>query len=115
YRRAPAAIRPAACRGSPARLPPRPAPASERRCSRAMGIFSIRNVSIATSSRRGTATMKLLPACCALALVCSVTAQAQDLLIKNARIIDGTGLRIDRGSIVVRNGRIQTVVEGDAD
>lgn len=59
--------------------------------------------------------MKLFVASCALALACSATAQAQDLLIKNALIIDGTGLRIDRGSIVVRNGRIQSVVEGDAD
>ena len=34
------------------------------------------------------------------------SAAAQDLVITNARIIVGTGTTIERGSIVVRNGRI---------
>jgi len=37
---------------------------------------------------------------------------AQDLLITNARIIDGTGQTIQRGSVVVRDGRIVSVSEG---
>ncbi len=39
---------------------------------------------------------------------------AQDLLIVNARLIDGTGLDIDRGSIVIEDGRILSVSEGSA-
>ncbi|HEX2138525.1 MAG TPA: amidohydrolase family protein, partial [Woeseiaceae bacterium] len=34
---------------------------------------------------------------------------AQDLVITNARIIDGTGRSLERGSIVVKDGRIVTV------
>lgn len=37
---------------------------------------------------------------------------AQDLLIVNARIIDGTGQTIQQGSVVVRDGRIGSVSEG---
>ena len=37
---------------------------------------------------------------------------AQDLIITNARIIVGSGATIDRGSIVVRNGRIVSVAPG---
>ena len=40
---------------------------------------------------------------------------AQDLVITNARIIDGTGATIDRGSVVVADGRITSVLEGDTD
>ncbi len=39
---------------------------------------------------------------------------AQNLAITNARIIVGNGQVIERGSIVVRDGRIATVVSGDA-
>lgn len=39
---------------------------------------------------------------------------AQDLVITNARIIDGTGRVIERGSIVVRGGRIASVSAGNA-
>ena len=39
-------------------------------------------------------------------------ASAQDLLITNARIIDGTGAVIERGSIVIRDGRIENVAQG---
>ena len=37
---------------------------------------------------------------------------AQDLLITNARIIDGNGGTIEGGSVVVRNGRIASVSAG---
>ena len=39
---------------------------------------------------------------------------AQDLVITNARILDGAGTNIDRGSIVVRGGRIVSVSAGPA-
>jgi len=39
-------------------------------------------------------------------------AVAQDLLIINARIIDGTGGTIEQGSVVVRDGRIVSVTAG---
>jgi imidazolonepropionase-like amidohydrolase len=39
---------------------------------------------------------------------------AQDLVLTNARIIVGTGEVIERGSIVVRSGRIESVAEGTA-
>jgi len=37
---------------------------------------------------------------------------AQELVVANARIVDGTGAVIDRGSIVVRAGRIVSVTAG---
>ena len=39
---------------------------------------------------------------------------AQDLVIANARVIVGTGQVIEQGSIVVRGGKIETVVAGPA-
>jgi N-acyl-D-aspartate/D-glutamate deacylase len=39
-------------------------------------------------------------------------AAAQDLVITNARIVVGSGATIDRGSIVVRSGRIVSVAPG---
>jgi imidazolonepropionase-like amidohydrolase len=39
---------------------------------------------------------------------------AQDLVITNARIVIGTGATIERGSIVVRGGRIVSVAAGSA-
>ncbi len=48
--------------------------------------------------------------CCVLFGVCTLSsALAQDLHITNARIIDGAGLRLDRGSILIRDGRIEAV------
>ncbi len=38
--------------------------------------------------------------------------QAQDMQIVNARILDGTGVAIDRGTVVVRDGRIASVSAG---
>jgi len=45
-------------------------------------------------------------------MFCSV-GLAQDLVITNARIITGTGETIDRGSVVIEDGRISAVFEGD--
>src|SRR3982751_1078657 len=39
---------------------------------------------------------------------------AQSLVITNARIIDGNGGVIPRGSVVIRNGRIASVAAGNA-
>ena len=39
-------------------------------------------------------------------------ALAQDLVITNARILDGTGQVIERGSVVVRGGKIESVSAG---
>ncbi len=39
--------------------------------------------------------------------------KARDLVITNARIIDGNGGTIEQGSVVVRNGRIASVSAGD--
>jgi imidazolonepropionase-like amidohydrolase len=49
---------------------------------------------------------------CGLLALGTVAAGAQDLTITNARIIDGTGRVIDRGSIVVRGGKIAAVAAG---
>lgn len=37
---------------------------------------------------------------------------AQDLLISNARIVDGTGLTLERGSVVIEDSRIVSVTAG---
>src|SRR5262245_17447573 len=50
----------------------------------------------------------------ALALSFAMAAGAQDLVITNARILDGTGLSLQRGSIVIDDGRIVSVAEGTA-
>ena len=39
---------------------------------------------------------------------------AQNLLITNARILDGKGGVIERGSVVVRDGKIVSVASGTA-
>ena len=45
----------------------------------------------------------------AIVLVSACAANAQNLTITNARILDGTGRVIDRGTIVVRDGKIASV------
>jgi len=50
----------------------------------------------------------------ALSLGLTATASAQNVVITNARIIDGTGKVIERGSLVARDGRIVSVGEGAA-
>ena len=49
-----------------------------------------------------------------LALAGSVPVAAQDLVVTNAKIIVGDGRVIDRGSVVVRSGRIASVTAGVA-
>ena len=60
--------------------------------------------------------MKRLPVfiCLALLLILGSAQDlaAQDLVITNARIIDGNGGVIERGTIVIRNGRIESVSAG---
>src|SRR5262245_22749787 len=51
-----------------------------------------------------------IAAAAALAITCS--AHAQNLTITNARILDGTGKVIERGSVVVRDGKIMSVAAG---
>jgi imidazolonepropionase-like amidohydrolase len=53
----------------------------------------------------------LAAATCLFTLI-AATASAQSLVITNARIIVGNGQVIERGSIVVRNGRIASVAAG---
>src|SRR5690606_25643659 len=52
-------------------------------------------------------TSRLAVAAAALLLVAG--AHAQDLVITNARIVDGAGGVIERGTVVVRDGRIASV------
>jgi imidazolonepropionase-like amidohydrolase len=56
----------------------------------------------------------LLTSITALAGLLAAGAQAQNLTITNARIVDGTGRVIERGSIVVRDGSIVSVAAGAA-
>lgn len=53
-----------------------------------------------------------LRALAASLLVWAASAGAQSLTITNARILDGTGKVIERGSVVVRDGKIATVAAG---
>ena len=63
--------------------------------------------------------MKWLLATIGLALLANLsalgTASAQNLVITNAHIIIGNGQAIERGSVVVRNGRIISVAAGPSD
>jgi len=58
--------------------------------------------------------MKKLIALIGLALVAGAgPAAAQNLVITNARILDGTGTVIERGAVVVRDGKIASVSAGN--
>jgi imidazolonepropionase-like amidohydrolase len=48
----------------------------------------------------------------ALALACAAPLSAQDLVITNARILDGSGGVIERGAVTVEGGRIAAVASG---
>jgi imidazolonepropionase-like amidohydrolase len=50
----------------------------------------------------------------ALSLAGASGALAQNLIISNARIIDGTGKVIDHGAVVTKDGRIVSVASGEA-
>lgn len=56
--------------------------------------------------------MKTALCLCGLLALGATAVEAQDLTITNARIVDGTGRVIDRGSIVIRGGRIASVAAG---
>ncbi len=55
---------------------------------------------------------KILAGCAALGF--ALAAPAQNLVITNARIIDGTGNVIERGSLVAKGGKIVSVSSGGA-
>jgi len=55
--------------------------------------------------------MKVVAALCAV-LVWAADAAAQNLVIVNARVVDGRGGVIERGSVVVRDGKIAAVSAG---
>ncbi len=59
---------------------------------------------------------KVLAGCAALALGLGAAsaAAAQNLVITNAHIIDGTGKVIERGALTVKDGRIVSVSSGEA-
>jgi imidazolonepropionase-like amidohydrolase len=54
--------------------------------------------------------LKILAGCAALGF--ALTALAQSVVITNARILDGTGRVIERGSVVAKDGRIVSVTPG---
>jgi imidazolonepropionase-like amidohydrolase len=58
----------------------------------------------------GTARLLALAAC----LLSWDDSHAQDLVITNARIVDGAGGVIERGSVVITGGRISSITEGAA-
>ena len=59
--------------------------------------------------------MKLLTASlCLLVVAVPHASEAQNLVVTNARIVDGKGGVIERGSVVVRDGKIVSVAAGAA-
>src|SRR5687767_10504806 len=48
----------------------------------------------------------------ALLLFAATPAIAQNLVVSNARVVDGTGRVIERGHVIVRDGRITSVAAG---
>lgn len=50
-----------------------------------------------------------------LMLAAASSASAQDLVIVNGRLLDGAGVSVARGSIVIKGGRIASITEGTAD
>jgi len=59
-------------------------------------------------------TIRLWIASIVAACTLACTGDAQELVITNARILDGRGGVIERGAIVVRDGRIVSVAAGDS-
>ena len=56
--------------------------------------------------------MQRLIAFAAILLVGSTPAAAQNLVVTNGRVIDGTGRVIDRGHVIVRDGKVASVAAG---
>ena len=65
-------------------------------------------------SRRRMGRLKAAPTCMVAALLAALTTPvaAQNLVIVNARVIDGKGGVIERGSVAVRDGKIVSVAPG---
>ena len=61
---------------------------------------------------RASRLLAVLPIALAAALVPTPEASAQNLVMTNARILDGKGGVIERGAIVVRDGKIASVSSG---
>lgn len=59
-------------------------------------------------------TRRLAAACTICLAACAPRAAAQNLVVTNARILDGTGRVIESGSVVVRDGTIVSVASGTA-
>jgi imidazolonepropionase-like amidohydrolase len=61
-----------------------------------------------------TCAISALCALCALvaSLACAPASLAQDLVLTNARVIVGNGTVIERGSVVIRGGKIASVAAG---
>ena len=57
-------------------------------------------------------TLRLHGVAAAVALLIATGASAQNLTITNARILDGTGKVIERGAVVVTDGKIVSVAAG---
>ena len=57
---------------------------------------------------------KLLALACIAVAAAAAEAAAQNLVVTNARILDGSGGVIERGSVVVRDGKIVSVAAGNA-
>lgn len=56
--------------------------------------------------------MQRLIALLALLLLAAAPATAQNLVVSNARVVDGTGRVIERGHVIVRDGKIASVAAG---
>jgi len=59
-------------------------------------------------------TLTAISLCAGLTLALAGTAVAQDLVVRDARIIVGPGRTIEKGSLVVHDGKIVSVAEGKA-
>ncbi len=58
--------------------------------------------------------LKNLAVIAALSLAAADGASAQNVVITNARIIDGTGKVIEHGSVIAKDGKITSVASGNA-
>src|SRR5262249_48963400 len=67
------------------------------------------NLGVLPGVRRMTTSSRLRGVTVGLGLLLATGAGAQNLTITNARIIDGTGRVLDRGAVVVQNGKIASV------
>src|SRR5262249_20672005 len=81
---------------------------------RPAGLLNADGVNRLTSLRPWRKSMKTLQFLIGLALVAGAApAGAQNLVISNAHILDGTGKVIERGAVVVRDGKIVSVMPGN--